>query len=63
MLVDAPDFPPLLTELRKSRGSITRETRARLARKAFATTAAYDGAISTTLQRWAKAACCRSAST
>jgi phosphoribosylaminoimidazolecarboxamide formyltransferase/IMP cyclohydrolase len=46
----------VLRELRGNRGSISRETRARLARKAFATTAAYDGAISTTLQRWANGA-------
>ena len=53
VVVDAQDFPPVLAELRANQGSISRETRARLARKAFATTAAYDGAISTTLQRWA----------
>ena len=53
VVVDAQDFSPVLTELRANQGSISRETRARLARKAFATTAAYDGAISTTLQRWA----------
>ena len=53
VVVDAQDFSPVLAELHANRGSISRETRARLARKAFATTAAYDGAISTTLQRWA----------
>ncbi len=53
VLVDSADFSMVLRELRENRGSISRETRARLARKAFATTAAYDGAISTTLQRWA----------
>jgi len=53
VVVDAQDFSPVLTELRANHGNISRETRARLARKAFATTAAYDGAISTTLQRWA----------
>jgi phosphoribosylaminoimidazolecarboxamide formyltransferase/IMP cyclohydrolase len=53
VVVDAQDLSPVLTELRANQGSISRETRARLARKAFATTAAYDGAISTTLQRWA----------
>ena len=37
----------------ENRGSISRETRARLGRKAFATTAAYDSAISTTLQKMA----------
>jgi phosphoribosylaminoimidazolecarboxamide formyltransferase/IMP cyclohydrolase len=53
VVVDSADFSLVLDELRGNRGSISRETRARLARKAFATTAAYDGAISTTLQRWA----------
>jgi phosphoribosylaminoimidazolecarboxamide formyltransferase/IMP cyclohydrolase len=53
VVVDSADFSMVLRELRENRGSISRETRARLARKAFATTAAYDGAISTTLQRWA----------
>jgi phosphoribosylaminoimidazolecarboxamide formyltransferase/IMP cyclohydrolase len=53
VVVDAQDFSPVLAELRANQGSISGETRARLARKAFATTAAYDGAISTTLQRWA----------
>jgi len=53
VLVDADDYPGVLYELRQNGGSISRETRARLARKAFATTAAYDGAISTTLQKMA----------
>jgi phosphoribosylaminoimidazolecarboxamide formyltransferase/IMP cyclohydrolase len=53
VVVDSADFSVVLDELRGNRGNISRETRARLARKAFATTAAYDGAISATLQRWA----------
>jgi phosphoribosylaminoimidazolecarboxamide formyltransferase/IMP cyclohydrolase len=53
VVVDATDYPALLEEMEKNNGCVSRETRARLARKAFATTAAYDGAISTTLQRWA----------
>ena len=53
VVVDAQDFAPVLAELRANQGSISAETRGRLSRKAFATTAAYDGAISTTLQRWA----------
>ena len=53
VLVDAADYPGIMEELRKNSGSISRETRARLARKAFATTAAYDSAISTTLQKMA----------
>ena len=56
VVVDAADFSAVLSELRANQGSISRETRARLSRKAFATTAAYDGAISTTLQRWAEGA-------
>ena len=51
VLVDAADYPAIMEELQKTGGSISRETRARLARKVFATTAAYDGAISTTLQK------------
>ena len=53
VLVDAADYPAIIEELEKNKGSISRETRARLSRKAFATTAAYDGAISTTLQKLA----------
>jgi phosphoribosylaminoimidazolecarboxamide formyltransferase/IMP cyclohydrolase len=53
VVVDSADFSRVLGELRENGGCISRESRARLARKAFATTAAYDGAISTTLQRWA----------
>jgi len=56
VVVDPADYTPVLEELRKNNGSISPETRARLARKAFATTAAYDGAISTTLQKWADGA-------
>jgi phosphoribosylaminoimidazolecarboxamide formyltransferase/IMP cyclohydrolase len=51
ILVDPADYPAVLEELQRQGGSISRETRARLARKAFATTAAYDAAISTTLQK------------
>ncbi len=53
VLVDAADYSGVLEELQRNSGSISRETRARLARKAFATTAAYDSAISTTLQKMA----------
>jgi len=55
VLVDAADYGAVLDELQKNGGSVSRDTRARLARKAFATTAAYDGAISTTLQKLAGA--------
>ena len=51
VLVDAADYEGVLQELERNHGSISRETRARLARKVFATTAAYDSAISTTLQK------------
>jgi phosphoribosylaminoimidazolecarboxamide formyltransferase/IMP cyclohydrolase len=54
VVVEASDFPAVLEELRRNQGSISQETRARLSRQAFATTAAYDGAISTTLQHWAE---------
>ncbi len=53
VLVDTADYPGVLEELQRNSGSNSRETRARLARKAFATTAAYDSAISTTLQKMA----------
>ena len=51
VLVDTADYTAVLEELEKHGATVSRETRARLARKAFATTAAYDGAISTTLQK------------
>jgi phosphoribosylaminoimidazolecarboxamide formyltransferase/IMP cyclohydrolase len=44
VLVDPADYPVVLDELTSS-GSTTPETRRRLARKAFASTAAYDAAI------------------
>ena len=51
VLVDAADYPGVLEEMKTNGGSVSRETRARLSRKAFAATAAYDGAISMTLQK------------
>ncbi len=53
VVVDSADYTSVLEEIRANNGATTRETRARLSRKAFATTAAYDGAISTTLQKLA----------
>ena len=53
VVVDPADYRLVIEELRQG-GGVSDATRARLARKAFATTAAYDGAISTTLQRWAR---------
>src|SRR5579863_7630726 len=55
VVVDAGDYRAVLGEMEANGGATTGETRARLARKAFATTAAYDGAISSTLQRRAGA--------
>ncbi|MFB3923484.1 MAG: bifunctional phosphoribosylaminoimidazolecarboxamide formyltransferase/IMP cyclohydrolase [Terriglobia bacterium] len=53
VVVDSADYATVLEEMRANGGCTTRETRARLSRKAFATTAAYDGAISATLQKLA----------
>ena len=49
------DYPALIEELKSSGGSFSRETRWRLARQAFATTAAYDTAIANTLDQIADA--------
>ncbi|MGA8041545.1 MAG: bifunctional phosphoribosylaminoimidazolecarboxamide formyltransferase/IMP cyclohydrolase [Terracidiphilus sp.] len=45
------DYPELSEELQSSHGCLSRATRWRLARLAFATTAAYDTAIANTLDR------------
>jgi phosphoribosylaminoimidazolecarboxamide formyltransferase / IMP cyclohydrolase len=49
------DYPSLIEELKGSSGALSRETRWRLARLAFSTTAAYDAAIAGTLDRIAAA--------
>ena len=49
------DYPALIEELKSSGGSLGRATRWRLVRQAFATTAAYDAAIATTLDRMEEA--------
>lgn len=49
------DYPSLIDELQSSKGSLSRETRWRLAKQAFALTAAYDSAIAATLERIAVA--------
>jgi phosphoribosylaminoimidazolecarboxamide formyltransferase / IMP cyclohydrolase len=49
------DYPALIEELKTNDGSLTRETRWRLAKQAFATTAAYDSAIANTLDQVAAA--------
>jgi phosphoribosylaminoimidazolecarboxamide formyltransferase/IMP cyclohydrolase len=45
------DYGPIVEEMVRSGGSLSRETKWRLAQKAFATTAAYDTAIASTLER------------
>ncbi len=46
------DYPSLIEEMKSSHGAVlSRETRWRLARQAFATTAAYDTAIANTLDQ------------
>jgi phosphoribosylaminoimidazolecarboxamide formyltransferase / IMP cyclohydrolase len=47
---DAADYPALTEELQANGGKLSLETRWRLARGAFATTAAYDSAIASTLE-------------
>jgi phosphoribosylaminoimidazolecarboxamide formyltransferase/IMP cyclohydrolase len=51
----ASDYPTLIEEMNAGGGSLSRETRWRLAKQAFATTAAYDSAIANTLDRIAEA--------
>jgi phosphoribosylaminoimidazolecarboxamide formyltransferase/IMP cyclohydrolase len=45
------DYPAVADELARSGGALSLETKWRLAQKAFATTAAYDSAIASTLER------------
>jgi phosphoribosylaminoimidazolecarboxamide formyltransferase / IMP cyclohydrolase len=49
------DYPSLAEELKKQNGALSRETRWRLAKQAFALTAAYDTAIANTLEQMAEA--------
>jgi phosphoribosylaminoimidazolecarboxamide formyltransferase/IMP cyclohydrolase len=49
------DYPTLIEELKNAGGALSRETRWRLAKQAFATTAAYDTAIANTLDQIAEA--------
>jgi phosphoribosylaminoimidazolecarboxamide formyltransferase/IMP cyclohydrolase len=49
------DYPALIEELQSNNGALTRATRWRLAKLAFATTAAYDAAIANTLEKIAEA--------
>jgi len=51
-IVTSPaDYDAIAEELARSGGSLSLDTKWRLAQKAFATTAAYDSAIATTLER------------
>ena len=51
-IVTSPaDYDSIAEELSKSGGALSHETKWRLAQKAFATTAAYDSAIASTLER------------
>jgi len=49
------DYPALTEELKATGGALGRATRWRLAKQAFATTAAYDAAIASTLEKLAEA--------
>ncbi|HYM74699.1 MAG TPA: bifunctional phosphoribosylaminoimidazolecarboxamide formyltransferase/IMP cyclohydrolase [Candidatus Dormibacteraeota bacterium] len=51
-IVTSPsDYDSIAAELGREGGALSKETRWRLAQKAFATTAAYDSAIASTLER------------
>jgi len=50
VVAKAADYPALTEELQASGGMLSLETRWRLAKAAFATTAAYDSAIASTLE-------------
>jgi phosphoribosylaminoimidazolecarboxamide formyltransferase/IMP cyclohydrolase len=45
------DYPTIAEELGRTQGTLSLETKWKLAQKAFATTAAYDSAIASTLER------------
>jgi phosphoribosylaminoimidazolecarboxamide formyltransferase / IMP cyclohydrolase len=50
-IVTSPaDYEPIATEMERSTGELSLDTKWRLAQKAFATTAAYDGAIASALE-------------
>jgi phosphoribosylaminoimidazolecarboxamide formyltransferase/IMP cyclohydrolase len=55
IVTNVVDYPDLIAELKNGNGALSRETRWRLARQAFATTAAYDSAIANTLDQIAGA--------
>jgi phosphoribosylaminoimidazolecarboxamide formyltransferase/IMP cyclohydrolase len=45
------DYDAIADEMQRSKGALSKETKWRLAQKAFATTAAYDSAIASTIER------------
>jgi phosphoribosylaminoimidazolecarboxamide formyltransferase / IMP cyclohydrolase len=51
VVTSAADYPAIAEEMSQSGGALSSETKWRLAQKAFATTAAYDSAIASTLER------------
>lgn len=51
VVVDPADYEPVLEEAGKNAGALSQDTRARLARKAFGHTAAYDAAIARELEK------------
>jgi len=51
-IVTSPwDYPKIIAEMKSNNGELTKQTKWELAKKAFATTAAYDTAIAGTLER------------
>jgi phosphoribosylaminoimidazolecarboxamide formyltransferase/IMP cyclohydrolase len=55
IVTSVADYPALIAELKSAHGALCRVTRWRLAKQAFALTAAYDTAIANTLDRIAEA--------
>jgi phosphoribosylaminoimidazolecarboxamide formyltransferase/IMP cyclohydrolase len=55
IVTSVADYPALIEELKTNEGGLSRETRWKLARQAFGTTAAYDTAIANTLDQIADA--------
>jgi phosphoribosylaminoimidazolecarboxamide formyltransferase / IMP cyclohydrolase len=51
VVTSAADYDAIAEEMKQSGGALSKETKWRLAQKAFATTAAYDSAIASTLER------------
>jgi len=51
IVTSPPDYAAIASELERGGGRLSTETKWRLAQKAFATTAAYDSAIASTLER------------